>query len=271
MNNEKIVLGSGKLYCTEFNGTIPEDNLIETEVNQLGFIQGGASLEYKPKFYKASDDLGRVSKTIITEEEATLKSGIMTWCGKTLKRLCSTARVTETSTKRTVKIGGLSNYDGKKYLLRFVHEDPVDGDIRVTIVGQNQSGFTLKFIKDKETVIDAEFLAEPCDNEGTLIIYDEELVGLQGLTIGVVAGTVGKTKVNTIAPVLDSGNTYKGKIGAASETVIYDQVCTTGWTAVTLGTTEFTATSGQVLTIVEVDSNNKAKRAGSVTVVNQIG
>lgn len=32
---------------------------------------------------------------ITTEEEATLKSGIMTWCGKTLERLCSTARVTD--------------------------------------------------------------------------------------------------------------------------------------------------------------------------------
>ncbi|EPR07654.1 hypothetical protein [Ruminiclostridium papyrosolvens] len=172
---EKIVLGSGYLYCTEFTGTVPENNVIETEENLLGLIQGGASLEYKPKFYEAKDDMGKVTKVIITEEEATLKSGIMTWNGKTLGKLCSTARVTEAAGVRTVKIGGVGNDNGKKYVLHFVHEDPVDGDIRVTIVGQNQAGFSLAFKKDKETVIDAEFKAQPQDNEGTLIKYEEKI------------------------------------------------------------------------------------------------
>lgn len=173
--DEKIVLGSGHLYCLEFTGTIPENTIIETEDNRLGHIQGGASLDYKPKFYKAIDDMGKVSKVILTEEEATLKSGIMTWCGKTLAKLCSTGRITETSGVRKVKIGGIGNNNGKKYILRFLHEDPVDGDIRVTIVGQNQAGFTLAYVKDKETVINAEFMAQPMDNEGTLIIYEEEI------------------------------------------------------------------------------------------------
>jgi len=174
---EKIVLGSGKLYIMEFTGTIPDNATLEAEDNLLGLIQGGASLEYKPTYYEAKDDLGLVSKVILTEEEVTFKSGIMTWCGTTLAKLCSTARVTEDTLtgKRTVKIGGLNNQDGKKYVLRFVHEDKVDGDIRVTIVGNNQAGFTLAFAKDKETVIDAEFKALPMDNEGTKIIYEEEI------------------------------------------------------------------------------------------------
>ncbi|QNU66917.1 hypothetical protein EHE19_019165 [Ruminiclostridium herbifermentans] len=174
-DGEKIVLGSGSLYCMEFTGTLPENDEIEVEANQLGCIQGGASLEYKPKYYEAKDDMGKVSKVIITEEEATLKSGIMTWCGKTLLKLCSTARVTEEAGVRTVKIGGTSNDNGKKYVIHFVHKDAVDGDIRVTIVGQNQAGFTLAFKKDKETVIDAEFKAQPQDNEGTLIKYTEDI------------------------------------------------------------------------------------------------
>lgn len=172
---EKIVLGSGSLYCTEFSGTLPDNATVETETNRLGYIQGGASLEYKPSFYEAKDDMGMVSKVIITEEEATLKSGIMTWNGKTLEKLSSTARVTEASGLRTVKIGGVGNDNGKKYVIHFVHEDPQDGDIRVTIVGQNQAGFTLAFAKDKETVIDAEFKAQPQDDEGTLIKYTEEI------------------------------------------------------------------------------------------------
>ena len=163
MDKESIVLGSGDLYCTDFQGTneaIPDDTVIETEDNRLGHIKGG-----------------KVSKVIITEEEATLKSGIMTWCGTTLEKLCQTARVTEDKTKgiRTVKIGGIGNATGKKYLLRFVHKDTQDGNIRVTIVGNNQAGFTIAFAKDSETVIDAEFKAQPMDKEGTLILYTEDI------------------------------------------------------------------------------------------------
>lgn len=172
---EKIVLGSGKLYVDEFDTTIPTDLLLEVEANLLGLIEGGATLEYKPKFYEATDDLGLVSKTILTEEEVTFKSGVMTWCGKTLAKLCATARVTEAAGKRTVKIGGISNQDGKKYVIRFVHVDDLDGDIRITIVGNNQAGFKFAFVKDKTTVVDAEFKAMPMDNEGTKIIYQEDI------------------------------------------------------------------------------------------------
>lgn len=173
---DKITLGSGKLYITEFSGTVPADTTIETEANLLGLIKGGASVSYKPSFYETKDDLGLVAKKFITEEEAVLKSGIMTWNGKTLAKLSSTARITEDSAThtRTVKIGGAGNYDGKKYVIHFVHEDAVDGDVRLTIVGSNEAGFELAFATDKETIIDAEFKAQPCDNDGTLIIYKEE-------------------------------------------------------------------------------------------------
>jgi hypothetical protein len=268
---EKIVLGSGKLFAMEFTGEVPDDATIENELNRIGKISGGASIEYKPSFYTAKDDSNSVSKTIITDEEVTLKSGIMTWNGKTLAKLSSTARVTEAAGIRTVKIGGVSNNNGKKYVIRFLHEDPEDGDARVTIVGQNQAGFSMAFAKNKETVVDAEFKAEPLDSEGTLLIFSEAYAALDALTVSLVVGTTGKTKVDTISPTLTAGNSYKGKIGASAETVVYDTAYTTGWTAVTPGTTEFTATSGQVLTIIEVDASNKAKAVGTVTVVNQIG
>ena len=180
MNKESIVLGSGDLYCTTFAGrntALPTNAEIETEENRLGHIKGGAELEYKPSFYEAKDDMGKVSKVIMTEEEATLKSGIMTWCGTTLEKLSSTARVTEDAEnhKRIVKIGGAANATGTSYVIHFVHKDDVDGDVRVTIVGKNQAGFTIAFAKDSETVIDAEFKAQPMDTEGTLIYYEEEM------------------------------------------------------------------------------------------------
>ena len=177
-DSEKIVLGSGSLYIMEFTGTIPENTVIETEENRLGYIQGGASLEYKPETYTAEDDLGFVSITKLTKETVTLKSGVMTWHGETLKKLCSTARVTEDESQntRTVKIGGINNQDGKNYIIRFIQDDPKSGTIRVTIVGKNTVGITLAWAKDKETVVDAEFTASPLDADGTLVIYEEDIL-----------------------------------------------------------------------------------------------
>lgn len=173
---KKITLGSGKLYCLVYDGsTIPDDATIEQDANLLGYIKGGATLTYEPEFYTAEDDLGYVKKKMLTSEDVTLKSGIMTWNGETLSKLSSTARVTTDAKTRTVKIGGLSNYDGKSYVLHFLHEDKEEGACRITIVGSNEAGFEMAFAKDEETVIDAEFKALPLDDEGTLIIYTEEL------------------------------------------------------------------------------------------------
>ena len=176
MATKRVVLGSGKLYVAEYTGsTIPEDSVIETDDNLIGYIQGGASLTYEPEFYTAEDDLGYVKKKILTNENVVLKSGIMTWNGKTLQKLCSTTRVTDDGSTRTVKIGGIENYDGKSYVVHFVYKDKVDGDVRVTIVGSNEAGFELAFAQDAETVIDAEFTALPCDDEGTLVILKETI------------------------------------------------------------------------------------------------
>lgn len=182
---EKITLGSGDLYCIDTIENVP--NTIEAiqallvDDNFLGYISGGATLEYKPTFYEAKDDKGNVSKTIITEEEATLKSGILTFNASTLNKLCDTGRVSETTKERLVKIGGTKNRNGKYYLIIFKYTDAVDGDAYVIIVGQNQAGFSLAFAKDKETVIDAEFKAKPMDKEGTLIVYMEEIKASQAV------------------------------------------------------------------------------------------
>ena len=174
---EVITLGSGNLLCKEYSDVMPTYSDFDDDTDLLGRIQGGATLEYKGEWYEAKDDTGKVVKTIITDEEATLKSGIITWNGKTFTKLCSTARVTEDKANgiRTVKIGGVGNHDGKSYALCFHHIDKVDGDVWVVIRGVNQGGFSLAFAKDKETVIDAEFKCLPQDDEGTLIQYVEQM------------------------------------------------------------------------------------------------
>lgn len=172
---EVITLGSGNLMLKEYADVMPAYTEFKEETDLLGRIQGGCTLEYKGEWYEAKDDTGKVVKTIITEEEATLKSGIITWNGKTLEKLCSTARVTESGGIRTVKIGGVGNHNGKSYALCFHHVDKADGDVWVVVRAVNQGGFSIAFAKDKETVIDAEFKCLPQDDEGTLIQYVEEI------------------------------------------------------------------------------------------------
>ena len=170
-----ITLGSGDLMIKEYADTMPSYDEFKVDTDLLGRIQGGATLEYKGTWYEAKDDTGKVVKTIITDEEATLKSGVLTWNGKTLAKLCSTARVTEENGIRIVKIGGVGNHDGKSYALCFHHIDKVDGDVWLVVRAVNQGGFSIAFAKDKETVIDAEFKCLPQDDEGTLIQYVEQI------------------------------------------------------------------------------------------------
>jgi len=175
--SERIVLGSGKLYCvtgTKTNGeyVIPADATLEDDDNLLGYIQGGATIEYAPTFYTAKDDLGVVQKKFITDETVTLSSGIMTWNTSVLKKLVSTGVETTETGKSILKVGGVENFVNTQYVLRFVHTDKIDGDIRVTIVGSNESGFSVAFQKDQETVVNAEFAAVPQDKNGTLIIIE---------------------------------------------------------------------------------------------------
>ena len=172
---EVITLGSGNLMLKEYEDVMPAYTDFSDEEDLLGRIQGGATLEYKGEWYEAKDDTGKAVKTIITEEEATLKSGICTWNGTTLTKLCSTARVTEENGIRIVKIGGVGNHNGKSYAMCFHHIDKADGDIWLVVRAVNQGGFSLAFAKDKETVIDAEFKCLPQDDEGTLIQYVEEI------------------------------------------------------------------------------------------------
>lgn len=178
----KIPLGSGDLYMTEFTGTIPEDATFETEANKVGAIKNGATIAYSAETYEAIDDSGNYRKTVLTKETVTLSTGLFTWDGTTLEKLCSTARVTENASagKRTVKIGGIANDNGKKYAVRFKHTDPVDGDIRVTIVGKNTSGLSIAFAPSTETTLGPTFTAQPSDSDGTLVIYEETIPSSQG-------------------------------------------------------------------------------------------
>lgn len=105
-----------------------------------------------------------------------------------------------------------------------------------------------------------------------LVIKDEAFCAvvpkgsLGELTVTSAEGTeTGKTAI-TVEPEKAEGNSYKYKVAANPTVPVYDAVCTSGYTAWN-GTDEITATAGQKIVVVEVDSANKAKRAGMATIV----
>ena len=105
-----------------------------------------------------------------------------------------------------------------------------------------------------------------------LVIKDEAFCAvvpkesLGELTVTSEEGTeTGKTAI-TIEPEKKEENSYKYKVAANPTVPTYDAVCTSGYTSWN-GTDEIVATTGQKIVVVEVNSDNKAKRAGIATIV----
>ena len=173
---EEYTLGSGDLFIKEYTAgsSVTAEDVI-TNGERLGEIKGGASLEYTVETKEDSSDLGRTKIFIISKEDVVLKSGVMTWNGKTLEKLCQTAVVTENkeAKKRTIKIGGLSHAANKSYAIAFSYKGDGKKGLTVLIVGKNSAGFTITFGTDNPTVIDAEFKAQALDNDGTLVVIEE--------------------------------------------------------------------------------------------------
>jgi len=102
-----IPVGSGHMYGLTFTGSIPADNVIETEENRLGYIEKGAAVQYKPTNKTLKDDLGIIQRVVVTDEDVTLKASLIAWSSANLNVFCASGRITETAGHRTVKIGGL--------------------------------------------------------------------------------------------------------------------------------------------------------------------
>ena len=174
-DNKVITLGSGKIYLQAFASAMPTVDTLCKDENLLGYIKGGAALEYTEETYEEKDDLGFVSKVITTSEEAILRCGLVTWNGETLSKLVDRCQTSEASGKRTTKIGGAGNTQGGYYAICFMHEDKTDGNLWILIKGRNTAGATLTFAADEGTVIEPEFKAMPHDDAGTLVELIEEI------------------------------------------------------------------------------------------------
>jgi len=254
---QKTALGSGKLYCAEFaNDTIPAFDTIAVDANILGYIKGGASVEYTTESFDDSDDLGYVKIAMITKEDVKLKTGIMTWNGETLTRLCATGRTTIANGIRTTKIGGLGNQTNKSYVLLFVHDDDVNGATRLWIVVKNTSGFTFDYKPDSTTVLETTFTALAQDSEGTLVKIDEILPLELGTTVAGFDKKVDATGNVDITSTINLGVTSI-KNGAAALTVTTHYTVADGVLTIKKDYLS-TLSVGQIALVVEAENGFKS-------------
>jgi hypothetical protein len=104
--------------------------------------------------------------------------------------------------------------------------------------------------------------------EDTIFYVKKKIASLGELTINSVEGeTAGNTKI-TVTPTIEEGHSYKYKVATSPTMPTYDQVCSSGYTNWN-GTDEITATTGQKIVVVEVDSENKTKKAGETTITSK--
>lgn len=89
------------------------------------------------------------------------------------------------------------------------------------------------------------------------------------LTVGATHGADGYSV--TVTPAIESGNTryYRVTEANAAPTITYDQTVTTSeWTAFTAGQ-KVAGTSGQVISVVELTADGKARKYGKAVLPTQ--
>ena len=95
--------------------------------------------------------------------------------------------------------------------------------------------------------------------------YDAVWQPLGSLVVTSEAGaTSGTTKI-TVAPALTEGNSYMYHVGASVELPAYGETLSSPWTEWN-GTEDITATNGQKIAVVEVNSTDQALSGGTATV-----
>lgn len=170
ITKEPISLGSGDIYIEEYTGgELPALSTIEVKEKKAGSVKDGVSLAVTETFYIAKSDDGKVMRKKMIDDEYKLNYSDITTSAETIKRALSTVDVTEDAERgvQHLEMGGISNYKSKRYLVLFVNDDK---DTRVLVMGSNESGLNLSFLKDKETVNGFSFTAEPLPNGKKAIV-----------------------------------------------------------------------------------------------------
>lgn len=105
-----------------------------------------------------------------------------------------------------------------------------------------------------ESPVDIDIVSELPEVLGTLSV------------ISAAGSSSGKTKI-TVSPTKEYGNSYMYKTGTTVTLPQYGDTISSGWTSWD-GSDDITATTGNEIAIIEVDSNSKALKGGKATVVS---
>lgn len=100
--------------------------------------------------------------------------------------------------------------------------------------------------------------------------YDAVWQPLGSLVVTSEAGSTSGTTKITVAPALTEGNSYMYQAGTSVALPAYGETLSTPWTEWN-GTEEITATNGQQIAVVEVNSTDQALSGGTATVVSNGG
>lgn len=130
------------------------------------------------------------------------------------------------------------------------------------LIGVHVEGDYSRATGDMYALMGMKLWAEYLDGIAVVTVQGSGTLGT--LTVTSAAGTTSGTTKLTVTPAKASGNSYKYKAAASATPVVYGQNVQT-WNAWD-GTSDITATTGQVVTVVECGSDYKAKSAGNATV-----
>jgi len=173
---DPILLGSGELYLgTVANPETATEDAIQAALVNVGAIESGAELVYKPTIKEIESGNRGIVARFITKEEVTFSVGIITWLVDNLAILAPATVTTDSTTgTKTVKIGGKGML--KTNYLRFIHTKDDGCTLTVNISkSQNTNGFKFSFDKEKALTSDCEFSAL-ADNNGNLVEIVETFV-----------------------------------------------------------------------------------------------
>lgn len=181
----EIIVGSCEMFMQESTGTLPK---METKADLMamcaaqyryGHTKGGCTFTYAKETDELSSDDGKLRRTVLKSDSLKCKLGMFGWGGDSIAALEATAdtEVIDDGKLRVTKIGGLSNDDGKTWLVVLYHEDKTAGDSWWVFVGKNTAGFEFVYGTDDGTKVEPEFSAESIDGDGHLCYYFEEIKG----------------------------------------------------------------------------------------------
>jgi len=101
------------------------------------------------------------------------------------------------------------------------------------------------------------------------VFKDTPITTLGSLTVTSAAGTASGDTAITVTPTKEStSNVYKYKVAASATDVVYGQDVSS-WTLWD-GTSDITAATNQIITVVECDATYKALKAGNATVTAKV-